>query len=1155
LSPEAFCRIADLLPDPLALLSGEGRVLAVNREFVERLNVSADAACGRRLCELAADPPESIDGYLQTASRARARTPGRLCLPGPEGPVQWRCEAGLVAPHADPAERRLMLRLFSPATAAQRFVTLNKQLEQLANEVARRNQMEEELRHEREYLQTTLHSIGDAVIVTDREGRVSAINPAARQLTGWGDEALGAPLASVFNIINEYTRAVTENPVEKVFKQGTVVGLANHTILISKDGGERAIDDSAAPIRDKDGQIVGVVLVFRDVTEQRAAEAELRGSEERLHLALQAGRMGTWEWNVRSGEVHWSPTLEAMHGLEPGAFPGTFEAYQNDIHPEDREYVLGAIQRLLDGEDKHLLEYRIVLPDESIRWVEARGTLFRDEEGRPERLVGVCADVTERKRAEQDLKLQSLVLESMVEGVSVFDERGVIRFTNAAEDRMFGYERGELIGRHLTDKNAYSPEENERFVAQIIETVRRDGFCDRELLKRRKDGTEFLTQSRVTALEMDGRMYWVSVQEDVTERKRAEEQLYESELRFRQLAEHIQDVFYVVAVEDSRTLYVSPAYERTWGRSRQSLYDAPRSFLDAVLPEDRPRIEDAMARNRRGEATSVEYRIRRPDGAQRWIRARAFPIRGQSGRIERICGIAEDMTEWRRSEAILRFLAEASETLSSLVDLKSTLQKVAQFAVPEFADWCAVDLVQDGGAPERVAVAHVDPTKRELAERLHEEYPSDPDSPYGVHEVLRTGKPVMLESIGPELVRTAARDEDHRRLLEELALRSYMCVPLVGRKGVLGVVTFVAAESGRRYTAHDLAVAEDFARRATTAIENAQLYQEVREADRRKDDFLAMLAHELRNPLAPIRSGLDLLRLQGDGQNEVLELMQQQVEHLVRLVDDLLDVSRIMRGRVELRREPVQLAEIVHRAAEALRASIDEQGQQLTLEVPDEPVWLDADSVRLVQVLENLLNNASKYTDVGGQIWLEAQREGDEAVVSVRDNGIGIAADVLPDVFDLFTQASQALDRARGGLGIGLTLVRNLVEMHGGRVSAHSDGPGRGSRFTVRLPVGRPAGASSPGKASGAPPQNRRILIVDDNAGAAQMLALLLSRLGSHETEVVHDGVAALAAAREFLPEVILLDIGLPGKDGYQVARELRAMPRVRDALLVALTG
>ncbi len=339
----------------------------------------------------------------------------------------------------------------------------------------------------------------------------------------------------------------------------------------------------------------------------------------------------------------------------------------------------------------------------------------------------------------------------------------------------------------------------------------------------------------------------------------------------------------------------------------------------------------------------------------------------------------------------------------------------------------------------------------------------------------------------------------------------------------------------------------------------AQLNQ-LREADARKDEFLATLAHELRNPLAPVRTGLHVLKLAppGPGAERVREMMERQIGHMARLLDDLLDLSRISRGKVELRAERVELRTVVESALETCRPVVEAAHHDLTVALPDAPVWLHADLTRLAQVVGNVLLNAAKYTPDGGKIGLVAREDGGEVVISVTDNGAGIPRELQDHVFEMFAQVHAAFDRSQSGLGIGLALVKYLIEMHGGRVEVDSPGPGRGSTFTLRLPVAD-AAASSPGAARPRGPERAtgdrlRILVVDDNADAAEMLAMMLE-LAGHETRVADDGPACLVLAREFRPDVAFLDIGLPGMDGYELARRLRDEPAGSVPVLVALTG
>jgi PAS domain S-box-containing protein len=339
--------------------------------------------------------------------------------------------------------------------------------------------------------------------------------------------------------------------------------------------------------------------------------------------------------------------------------------------------------------------------------------------------------------------------------------------------------------------------------------------------------------------------------------------------------------------------------------------------------------------------------------------------------------------------------------------------------------------------------------------------------------------------------------------------------------------------------------------------ERKRAEEALREAGRRKDEFLAVLAHELRNPLAPIRSGLEILRTGADGAHaaRLREIMARQVDHLVRLVDDLLEVSRISRGLIELRRERVDLIQLVRDAVAASQPLIARFGHRLAVSAPSEPLPLDADPTRLAQVLTNLLDNATKFTHAGGQIEISARREKNEAVLSVQDNGAGISADKLKCVFELFMQLDTSRDRSTSGLGIGLALARSLVEMHGGLIEARSEGLGRGSELIVRLPLAEAVAAAAVEEAlDEAAAPARRVLVVDDQRDVADMLAMLLETLNA-DVRVAYDGPTALEIVPEFKPDVVFLDIGMPRMDGYETARRLRQLPDGRNVLLVALSG
>jgi PAS domain S-box-containing protein len=386
--------------------------------------------------------------------------------------------------------------------------------------------------------------------------------------------------------------------------------------------------------------------------------------------------------------------------------------------------------------------------------------------------------------------------------------------------------------------------------------------------------------------------------------------------------------------------------------------------------------------------------------------------------------------------------------------------------------------------------------------------------------------------------------------------------------GLANHTALIDKDGGERSIEDSAAPIRDGAGKVSGAVmvfhdvtERRRVEKALREADRKKDEFLAMLAHELRNPLVPIRNGLKVLKLAGNDPvraEEARSIMDQALNQMVRLVDDLLDVSRITTGKLQLRKERVDLATVVQNAVEATRPLIDAQGHKLTVTLPPAPVLLDADPTRLAQVFSNLLNNAAKYSEDGGDITLSAELAGDEVRVRVTDKGIGIAADHLPRIFEMFAQVDTAFDRSQGGLGIGLSLVKGLVEMHGGGVQAHSDGPGMGSQFVVCLPTAgaQPSRVGDPAKDDGETcgVSKCRILVVDDNRLSSDSTAMLLRIMG-HDLAIARDGIQGMECARAFRPDVILLDIGLPQLNGYETARRIREQPWGKDIFLIAVTG
>ena len=516
------------------------------------------------------------------------------------------------------------------------------------------------------------------------------------------------------------------------------------------------------------------------------------------------------------------------------------------------------------------------------------------------------------------------------------------------------------------------------------------------------------------------------------------------------------------------------------------------------------------------------------------------------------------------------FLAEASTVLARSLDFAATVTSTARLAVPTLGDACVVAVADAVGRLSHFELACTELYRRELTDQS-EEHPLGEAAAQCAERVFASGSTEHLSRA--ELIHSSngsgRRDSlgnvngvESPRAERPVIWEGVVTVPLMARGKILGTMTVARCKPSRSYTEVDIRLAEDLAGRAALAIDNARLYQEIREGNRRKDEFLAMLGHELRNPLGAVSNALHCLDLGSEDKDlfeEAKVILNRQFKHVSRLVDDLLDVSRITQGKVQLRREVVELRRVIEGAVTSARSFIVSRRHELSVSIPSETVRLKADPTRVEQVLSNLLHNAAKYSEPGGHIWLSAEVEGSQVAIHIKDSGIGIDPDLLPRVFDLFTQADRSLDRSQGGLGIGLTLARSLVHLHGGELRAASAGLGQGSEFTVTLPRiiehRSTQAADLPIEAARShPTSSRRILLVDDNTDLAAALSGLMRRQG-HDVRIAHDGHQAIDVASTFLPEVGLVDIGLPGMTGFEVAQRLRQLPGFDRVVLVAMTG
>ena len=511
------------------------------------------------------------------------------------------------------------------------------------------------------------------------------------------------------------------------------------------------------------------------------------------------------------------------------------------------------------------------------------------------------------------------------------------------------------------------------------------------------------------------------------------------------------------------------------------------------------------------------------------------------------------------SEKRSAFLAAASEALASSLDYETTLASVARLAVPHIADWCAVHMFDHDKEIKQLALAHVDPSKVEMAQELRDRFPTRSDDSVGVAKVMRTGQPEIYAEITSDLIKSTAQSQEHARIVLELGLKSAMIVPMIAHGQVLGAITLISTQANRRYGAEDLALAEDLARRAALAIDNARLYREAREANRIKDEFLATVSHELRTPLTPILGWTHLLSRNSDEETMTrgLQTIERNAKAQEQIINDLLDVSRIITGKLRFDIRPIELEPVIESAIEAVRPAAEAKSIHLESDLKTEPFQVPADPDRLQQVVWNLLTNAIKFTPTNGRVSIRLERQNSHARIIVSDTGQGITQDFLPFVFDRFRQADSSTTRLHGGLGLGLAIVRHLVEMHGGTVGVESHGAGKGTTFTVSLPIPlqfgsalaqeverrqrAPLGKVAVSLAGLVKLEGVRVLIVDDQPDTLEMLTLILNQCGANvlAARSTAEGIRLLKEQR---PDVLVSDIEMPGEDGYELIKQVRAL-------------
>jgi PAS domain S-box-containing protein len=943
-----------------------------------------------------------------------------------------------------------------------------------------------------------------------------------------------------------------------------------------------------------------------------------RESEERLRFALDAANMGTWDWDLRANTVRWSENVERIHGLPAGTFDGSFQSYEREIHPDDRARVLASINRALAEGVPHDVEYRIVGPDGTIRWVEGKGRVEYGADGEPARMSGVCMNTTRRKTAEL-ARVQALeesnrtaeylasIVQSSDDAIVSKDLNGIIKSWNPAAQRMFGYTADEAIGRPIT---LIVPADRLAEEDDILSHIRAGEPVEMETIRQHRNGRNLFISLKVSPVkDPQGRVFAASkIARDITARKQAEAERAELQRRLTMLVqasasllespetESVRSATLALAkrllIADGYAVWMSDREEPAWhivesdgvspafarhviashrgNPARGTLFAAPLRVEDVetepLLGEHVSAYQDEGIRSmlvcpmRLGpdESATLVFYYRTPhpftdvDVQTGQALANLAAAALTTANLYEEQTAQKDAAEYAGRQAA--FLADATAILSQSLDYEQTLGSVAQLAVPEIADWCAVDIIDAAGRIQRLAVAHVDPVKVAHARALEEKYPADPTQAGGVHDVVRTGRPVFMSTVPPELVAATARDDEHRRILGELAITSYMCVPLVGTSGTLGAITFVFAESGRHYGERDVAFAQDVAARAALAIENAFAYRRSSEANRLKDEFLATLSHELRTPLNAILGYAQMLNLgmlDGERRSNAIAVLTRNAESLRQIIDDVLDVSRITSGKLRLTMRSVELDEIVKNAIATVQPAVDAKGVSIDLSVAPAlpPVWGDAD--RLQQVVWNLLSNAVKFTPGGGHVHVRIDSTPSAVRIVVSDDGRGIDPGFLPHIFERFRQADSRFSREHGGLGLGLAIVRELIELHGGTVSASSPGLGKGATFLIELPLAIPptqaaldyrsgaAAAAAPAAPLAERLRGVRLLAVDDEEDALGLLRVILESAGAEVTTAA-SADRAMDLLREQPFDGLIADIGMPSVDGLELIRRVR---------------
>jgi len=894
------------------------------------------------------------------------------------------------------------------------------------------------------------------------------------------------------------------------------------------DGGARDWLASYYPVRDARGETVGVHGVVQDITEREHAEAALRQSEERFRSLAEAMPHCVWVTDNVGANIYKNQIWYDYTGTKPGSGPG--DDWLDSYHPDDRSNLRQEWSEVLraDGARGYDIEVRIRRHDGEYRWFRIKGAPVKNADGETVRWGGTCSDIDDQRRAGEKLRSAYESFRHLMENspFGIYTVDADFRFAQVSGGAQKTFENiHPLIGRDFGD--VVRIQWPERFANEVIAIFRRvletgEAYAA-SMVEARADiaAVESYEWKAERIILPDGRPGVVCHFYDLSERQIYEARLRESEERYRGLFHSLLEGYCLV----------------------EMIYDAAGGAVDYRFLEVNPAFEAQSGLNGAKGRTIREFS---PDIESSWIEVFAKVAEtGEPVRFEMVAAELNrcfDVQGYRVDEAgskkvaiVFNDITERQTAQRALRDGEARVRLATEATAVGIWEWNVLTNTMHWDA-QVFRIYGIAPTPDGLVHYSDWSGAVLPEDLLASEAILQDA--VLRGRQSRREFRILRRNDGERRVIEAVE---------TVRRNEQGESEWVVGTN------------LDITERRTSEERLRQMTADLSEADGRKDEFLATLAHELRNPLAPISNGLQLIKLAG-GQPATVEkartMMERQLTQMVRLIDDLMDVSRISRGKLELRKEQVALAAVVNSAVETSRPLIEQMGHQLTVTLPRQTPTVNADPTRLAQVFQNLLNNAAKYSERGGYIELKVESQGRDAVVAVKDTGVGIAADQLPLIFDMFTQVGGSLGMAQGGLGIGLTLVKRLVELHGGTVEATSEGPGKGSVFVVRLPlVIAPAKPQDPGDA--APPSvgpPLRILVVDDNRDSADSLSEILKMLGN-DIHTAYDGQEGVDAAGDFRPDVILLDIGLPKLNGYEACRRIREQPWGKDVVMIAATG